>query len=414
MKYNICVAILGARMHYAVPEIFYKNNMLGKMYSDLYIGNKPKYEKIINKYFSNYSSFKSILGRKSSIIPSKKVVSFDFEGIYFWKQRKNVKTAKEHSIVNSRINTKFNNLIINNLKWKECDAIYGFNTASLELFEVAKEHGKIVILEQTIAPKEIENQIMEEEIKKHGNIDTVIEIDLENPMIERERKEWDLADIILAPSNFVYESLIKAGVDEKKCKIVPYGVDINKFTYKDHHLKGNEEVFNIFFAGHVGLRKGMHYLFKAINNVKTKNIRVKIAGNITLDKDYLSDLDDRIELLGRIPRTEMASLYEWADLFVFPSLCEGSATVIYEAMLSGLPVITTPNAGSIITNNIDGIILQLGDTKGLANTIDELANNNEVYNKLVDGVKESRSKASIETYEKNLINTLEVFFKEIK
>jgi glycosyltransferase involved in cell wall biosynthesis len=62
----------------------------------------------------------------------------------------------------------------------------------------------------------------------------------------------------------------------------------------------------------------------------------------------------------------MADLYAWADVFLLPSICEGSAMVTYEALSWGLPVITTHNAGSIVRDTVDGWLVPIRDSEAIA------------------------------------------------
>jgi glycosyltransferase involved in cell wall biosynthesis len=73
-----------------------------------------------------------------------------------------------------------------------------------------------------------------------------------------------------------------------------------------------------------------------------------------------------------VPHAEVQRLFQSADLFVYPSLHEGSALAIFEAMASGLPVITTENAGSMVRDGIDGYLVKLRDPAAIAERILEL------------------------------------------
>src|SRR5690606_41274150 len=71
--------------------------------------------------------------------------------------------------------------------------------------------------------------------------------------------------------------------------------------------------------------------------------------------------------------TRGSSVLDWADIFFLPSICEGSATVIYEARAAGLPVVTTPNAGSVVRDGVDGFVCAAGDVDALCDRISRLA-----------------------------------------
>ena len=73
--------------------------------------------------------------------------------------------------------------------------------------------------------------------------------------------------------------------------------------------------------------------------------------------------------LGAIPRNQVQQEFRRADLFVLPTLAEGMALSALEAMASGLPVITTPQCGSVIRDGIEGFLVPIRDAEALADCI---------------------------------------------
>ena len=63
-----------------------------------------------------------------------------------------------------------------------------------------------------------------------------------------------------------------------------------------------------------------------------------------------------------------------ADVFVFPSLFEGSAVVTYEALACGLPSIVTPSAGSVVRDGIEGFLVPESNVLALAERMEQLGN----------------------------------------
>jgi starch synthase len=63
-----------------------------------------------------------------------------------------------------------------------------------------------------------------------------------------------------------------------------------------------------------------------------------------------------------------------ADVFVFPSLFEGSAVVTYEALATGLPCVVTPSAGSVVRDGVEGFIVPPGQVDDLAHRMEQLGN----------------------------------------
>jgi glycosyltransferase involved in cell wall biosynthesis len=73
-----------------------------------------------------------------------------------------------------------------------------------------------------------------------------------------------------------------------------------------------------------------------------------------------------------VPRNEVRAHYLWADVFLLPSVCEGSATVVYEALAYGLPVICTPNTGSVVKDGVEGFTVEPSSGKGVISALNKL------------------------------------------
>ena len=80
-----------------------------------------------------------------------------------------------------------------------------------------------------------------------------------------------------------------------------------------------------------------------------------------------------VRLTGAVPTTQVAEHFQWAHVFLLPSLCEGSATVTYEALGHGLPVICTLNTGSVVRDEVEGFIVPVRDAAAIAERIERLA-----------------------------------------
>ena len=410
---NISVAMLGARMHYAIPRLLFELGSLDTFYTDSYIGNKPWLEKIINFIpTSRYSkSLKKYLNRNDPVIPPEKVKSFERFGLWYALARSKAKNfeSKEHTHVKAA--QIFNRLILSNVT-STTNAVWGFNGASLELFQSSKQRQITCILEQTILPKQLEIRHINQEFKRWPDWELGLEVRTSPSLLEnREMEEWELADIILAGSDYVRTGLLECGVPNWKIKVIFYGVDVDRFRQCPKVINGNKnQQLKILFAGQVGLRKGLPDLLQAVSSFNYGEVELKIAGDVVLNKDKLTSYSaDRFQFLGRVPRSEMPKLYQWADIFVLPSIVEGSATVIYEALMSGLPVITTPNSGSIVRNGSDGFIVPARNPDALAKAISIYLKSRSILESHKDATIESRKMASINRYRSDLVEFISSF-----
>jgi glycosyltransferase involved in cell wall biosynthesis len=87
--------------------------------------------------------------------------------------------------------------------------------------------------------------------------------------------------------------------------------------------------------------------------------------------------DPRVATHGILDRIALAEHMSRADVFVFPSLAEGSARVIPMAMSCGCFVITTPNSGSVVEHARHGFLIPPGDRDALRGAIAEAASDRD-------------------------------------
>jgi glycosyltransferase involved in cell wall biosynthesis len=120
------------------------------------------------------------------------------------------------------------------------------------------------------------------------------------------------------------------------------------------------------------LRKGSPYVLEAARRLHGQ-ATFRMVGPIRVLPEAVRQLEEHVELVGEVPRSLVAKHLAWADLFLLPSLCEGSAQAIYEAMAAGLPVVCTPNCGSIVRHGLDGLIVPASNPEAIVEAIQLLA-----------------------------------------
>ena len=175
--------------------------------------------------------------------------------------------------------------------------------------------------------------------------------------IDRYATEVAAADLILCPSEFVRDSCLFLGTPAEKLRILPYGFDPARFTPRDQpaNIRGP---FQVLFAGLFCHRKGSHLLLPAFERLRNSfpDAELHVFGEVM---DRPARLPNGVTLHGRIPQSELAAKFRSMDVMAFPTLFEGSAYVAYQAMASGLPVITTRNCGSLVDKTTGHIMPQI-------------------------------------------------------
>jgi glycosyltransferase involved in cell wall biosynthesis len=211
--------------------------------------------------------------------------------------------------------------------------------------------------------------------------------------------KWSRSDLIIVPSEFVRDGIVRLGGDPNRISIVPYGISEQWLSYQNQPQKGR-----MLFVGSVGLRKGNHYLAEATRILQQRGIEfeMRVIG------PYAQDTLNRPEFqgpsyVGQVPRSEIKQEFIQADFFVLPTLCEGMATVHLEALACGLPVITTPNCGSVVRDGVDGFIVPIRDAQTLADRMEQLLVNRELRNQMSYHAKERAKQFTWEQYGKKLL-----------
>lgn len=208
-------------------------------------------------------------------------------------------------------------------------------------------------------------------------------------------------DVFIVPSRFVERGLEEFGVDKDKCYIVPYAVEDSWLRLTNHPTKGR-----VLFVGTAELRKGIHILGMAAQKLSHRNYEFRVAGGVS-NVARQHRLTQRLNFLGRVPRSDIQQEYAQADIFVLPSLAEGSAEVTYEALAVGLPVITTESAGSVVRDEIEGFIVTERDAEALANRIEELIENRELRDRMAAAARERAKNYTWDKYAERLLSVFQ-------
>jgi glycosyltransferase involved in cell wall biosynthesis len=183
----------------------------------------------------------------------------------------------------------------------------------------------------------------------------------------RINRELESADLILCPSNFVRDTMLLNGIPEKKCFVSHFGSDTSIFKPRAEPPK----VPLFVCVGSICLRKGHQYLFRAFEKVRQAlpDARLVCVGSIRPDfKMELAKWEGQFEHHRSLPHKEVSSLLQSATAFVLPSVEEGFARVLSEAMACALPVIATYETGAttVIRDGHEGIIAPARSVPALA------------------------------------------------
>lgn len=231
---------------------------------------------------------------------------------------------------------------------------------------IAKQKGMITLCDHSIAhPAALAHLV-----SNGGKLPPFGQVGPVNKMWSNILKDVARADYVLVNSDFVKKTFIHFGYDPGRIFVLYTGVDdrflslIPQRTYPS----SSEKPIRLLFAGDMGARKGGQVLLQALSHIRDLPWQFEAIGSIdpNLRNDFRDFFaDERVTVTGHLPWAELAEHMSMADIFVFPSLAEGSARVVFMAMACGCYVITTPNSGSIVQDEIHGKIVAPGDVDAL-------------------------------------------------
>lgn len=412
---QIIVAQLGARMHYAVPAILHRAKRLAHFYTGAYVGKGSPWHflyKLATFLPGKWQAdaMKRLLGRCEASLPAEKVTAYNFLDLQYIRALHRGPNLAARERIHLAYGRRFCEQVLQN-KFAGAAAVYAFQSAALLLFR-AINSGITKIYEKSGAPKVIEYQLFSEEYRRWPGWEPPFpELEVWQPRIDLEREECQAADAVVCGSDFVARGLASLGVGGDKIHVVPYGIEVARYASERRCWDGRRPL-RVLFAGGVTLRKGPQYLMRALEILNSSQIAGRMVGPVVIQEPYRRLLGNRFELRGQVPRSEMHLHYEWADLFVFPSICEGSATVNYEALAAGLPVITTPNAGSVVRDGVDGFIVPIRDAEAIAERIDKFLQDPELLQAMSQNARERVQDFSWERYGERLVKVIDGLIKK--
>ncbi len=176
-------------------------------------------------------------------------------------------------------------------------------------------------------------------------------------------EEYGLADLILVESEKAADSFRVLGFPNEKLYSMPQGVDANRFKPGPP-----PPLFRAVFVGALIKRKGVHTLIEAWKKLRLSRAELWLAGHPHEEiKPYLVDLPSNVTVLGF--RGDVENVFRAGSIHVFPSSLEGSAKTTYEAAACALAQITTREAGDVVVDGMNGVVIPPDDVDALAAAI---------------------------------------------
>jgi glycosyltransferase involved in cell wall biosynthesis len=285
-------------------------------------------------------------------------------------------------------------------------AVYAYEDCSLETFRQAKKSGIKCIYDLPIAYWKYGTQLMKEEATRLPEWAITLGGGIKDSDEKHNRKveELGLADVVFCPSSFVRNSL----PDWSKNKLIiesPFGTPQ---TIKTDISNRRSDKLRVLFVGSMGQRKGLGDLFEAIKLLNNKNIELVVLGSLVAPLDfYKKQLPDFIYEKTR-PHNQVLELMQTCDIFCLPSIVEGRALVMQEAMSQGLPIIITPNTGGedLVMEKETGFLVPIRSPQSIAEKINWFFENKNLIPAMGEKAKQHAASYTWEKYGNIISNTI--------
>lgn len=206
----------------------------------------------------------------------------------------------------------------------------------------------------------------------------------ETGRISKLRTLFEEADKIHCVSASMVNTIQQYNAPVSKIFINRPAVDIKFFSRKSDYLPSKK--IRILSVGRLVFQKGFMIGLLAMVELNKMfcNFEWVIMGDGPEDEElffniHLMGLEDKIKLAGKKTKDEVLEGYESTDIFFLPSVSEGIANVVIEAMAMELPVVSSSCGGlkELITGDTNGLLCNNYDYKAMAKALYDLSTNFE-------------------------------------
>ena len=289
-------------------------------------------------------------------------------------------------------------------------AVYCYEDTALETFRRAKALGIRCLYDLPIGYFPAAQRIRDEDRDRMPEFADAFSLDgVPEPPEKLERKENEarLAERIIACSEFVKATLVEGGVPQHSIRVVqfgsPEGIECKAWSAGDLRRP-----LRILFAGLVLQRKGIGYLLHAVQRMRREAVELVVMGRMPARAQSLLRYRHLFRYEPPRPHQEVLALMKTCDLLVLPSLFEGQALVVLEAMKCGLPVVITPNTGAanLVENGREGFVVSPGSVDALLESLEWFAAHREAVEVMGTAARKRAEGATWRKYRAQIVDII--------
>lgn len=291
----------------------------------------------------------------------------------------------------------FDGKVASRLRAARPDAVYAHEGGALQTFQAAKQLGIRTLHEQPSSYWYWVRNLLTEEAECNPEFAGL----LPNLRDSRGHLEWKdeelrLADFVFAPSEHVRRTLSGAVPDEK-IRVINYGAPAVRS--RKPFGRRQDAPLKVLFVGALAQHKGISYLLDAIDQLGSQ-VKLTLVGRRYRPNVRVDEACKRWRWFESLPHSEVLGLMQESDVLVLPSLTEGCALVVLEALACGLPVIVTPNTGSLefVRDGCEGYVVPIRRADKIAERLERLSDDRELLAEMSSHAYAAAAEHSWESY----------------
>lgn len=355
----ICCQI-GAREHYSIPRALLRNRRLGGLFVDAWptgLWNHLPIQQWKDRYHPELADFNVWAPNARTLA---REVRMTINRLSPW-ERIMARNRWFQSAARRSIRARLREL-------GPASVLFSYSYAGLDLLHEAKEMGCRTVLGQ-IDPGPEEERIVARITKDCAHLEPRWD-----PAPAEYWRLWRLeceaADVILVNSEWSRRALIREGIEGVRIRVVPlvYEPPAGALGFQRMYPRSFSKArpLRVLFLGQVNVRKGIHILIDAIRLLNGEPVEFAIVGPLQISVPADMKTRGNVKWTGPVPRSEAATYYQWADVFVFPTFSDGFGLTQLEAQAWKAPLITSAYCGEVVDHGRNGIVLDKLDGPSLA------------------------------------------------
>ena len=294
------------------------------------------------------------------------------------------------------------------LKKESFEGVYAYDGAAYETFKAAKQLGLTCVYDLPIAYWETGRKLMKEEAARMPSWARTLGggISDSDEILKRKTQELELADVVVVPGTFVKDSL-PDWAGNKKIIVAPFGSPDTSPGHRHDRYPANRPL-RVLFTGSMGQRKGLGDLFTAVKMLNTSNVELVVLGSLMAPLEFYKSEFQHFRYESNRPHDAVLELMQSCDIFCLPSIVEGRALVVQEAMSQGLPVIITENTGcsDLIQEGRTGFLVPIRSPQAIAEKIAWFLDNRAMIPEMGIAAQQHAAKYTWENYGSIIVNSL--------